>query len=148
MVWILWNFNNNTRDAYNTYNGELMNNSTYVTGYTGLESEALGLNGNLSQYVKVDDPRFEFTYRSFTIEIWFYPTGLTVADFGLFGHCKAMDTDQCLTVMIRNFQIYAGFYNGKDSLGRDDHFKTSAFFFFLQMICQAQLISPPIDGTM
>lgn len=123
-----------------------MNNSTYVTGYTGLESEALDLNGNLSQYVKVDDPRFEFTYRTFTIEIWFYPTWLTGADFGLFGHCKTMDTDQCLTIMIRNYQISAGFYNGKAMIISQQIL--FVFFFFLQMICQAQVTLLPIGGIM
>ena len=112
MVSILWTFNNNTNDVYNTYNGVAINSASYITGYTGLDSGALSLNGSSSQYVKVDDPVFEFTYRSFTIEIWFYPTLLTTGDFGLFGHCKAMETDQCLTMTIRNNRISCGFYNG------------------------------------
>lgn len=116
MVSILWTFNNNTNDAYNTYNGVAINSPSYVTGYTGLDSGALSFNGTSSQYVTVDEPVFEFTYRSFTIEIWFYPTVLITGDLGLFGHCKAMETDQCLTMMIRNNRIYCGFYNGKCTL--------------------------------
>ena len=60
MVSILWTFDNNTEDKYNTYNGIAVNNPSYVTGYAGLNSQALSLNGSSSQYVKVDDPLFEF----------------------------------------------------------------------------------------
>jgi hypothetical protein len=113
MVSILWSFDNNTNDAYNTYNGIAIGDPNYVTSYTALASKALSFNGSSSQYVEIDDPLFEFTYRSFTIEMWFYPTLLTAADFGLFGQCETMENDRCLTLMIRNYRVYFSFYKGK-----------------------------------
>jgi hypothetical protein len=113
MVSILWTFDNNTNDMYNIYNGIAVNGPNYVTSYTGLVSGALNFTDSLSQYVKVDSPSFDFTYRSFTIEIWFYPTLLTTAEFGLFGQCQTMTTDRCLSLMIKNECVYFGFYNGK-----------------------------------
>lgn len=113
MVSILWTFDNTTDDIYNIYNGIAVNSPNYVTSYTGLGSEAINLTGSSSQYVKVDDPLFDFTYRSFTIEIWFYPTLLTTSDFGLFGQCDTMTTDRCLSLMIKNDCVYFGFYDGK-----------------------------------
>jgi hypothetical protein len=113
MVSILWTFDNNTNDIYNVYNGIPVNGPTYGTSYTGLDSKALYLNGSLSQYIEVNDPLLEFTYRSFTIEMWFYPTLLTTADFGLFGQCETIEKDRCLMLMIRNYLVYFSFYDGK-----------------------------------
>lgn len=112
-VRMFWAFDNNTLDLYNTYNGIGVNSPTFVTGYTGLNSRALKANTVPAQYVVVSTPYFNFTYRSFTVELWFYPLALTASDFGFFGQCQSVSTRRCLIYMIRNFRLLLAFYGGK-----------------------------------
>ncbi len=113
IITAIWNFNNNTNDQYNIYNGIAVNAPTYATGYTNLTNTALKLNAPASQYVNISDPFLNLTYRSFTIEIWFYPTTLASSDYGLFGQCQTASMDLCLACMIRNNFTYLSFYSGK-----------------------------------
>ena len=98
---------------YNNYNGVALNAPNYVTGYTGLNSKALNVTSSLSQYVIVSTPYFNFTYRSFTVELWFYPTLLTSGDYGLFSQCQSFTPHYCLIYMIRNYRLLLSFYYGK-----------------------------------
>jgi hypothetical protein len=52
---VLLNFDNNTNDQYNNYNGIAMNTPNYTTGYTNLPDTALSLNAAASQYVQITD---------------------------------------------------------------------------------------------
>jgi hypothetical protein len=113
IVTAFWDFDNNTNDQNNVYNGVPINAPSYVTGYTNLSSTALSLNGASSQYVSVASPFLNLTYRSFTIEIWLYPTILTSSDYGLFGQCQTASMDLCLMYMIRNYSAYLGFDSGE-----------------------------------
>lgn len=55
----------------------------------------------------------DLTYKSFTVEMWFYPTMLTSGDFGLFGQCQTPIQDLCLILMIRNYRLLLAFQAGK-----------------------------------
>ena len=110
---VFWSLDNNTSDMYNNYNGVALNSPNYVIGYTGLNSSALSVTRSLSQYVIVTTPYFNFTYRSFTVELWFYPTLLTSGDYGLFGQCQSTTSNRCLIYMIRNYRLLLAFYSGK-----------------------------------
>jgi len=89
-----WNFNGDTTDQYNVYNGAAMNSPTYTTGYTNLTSTALSLIGSSSQYVQISEPFLSLSYVSFTVEIWLYPTALvSTQNYGLFGQCQTTSTD-------------------------------------------------------
>lgn len=70
-----WNFDSICSGVIDTYNGVLKNDTSFVSpGYNGYGS-ALSLDALRSQYVLV--PRFlNMTYRSFTWEMWAYPTSL------------------------------------------------------------------------
>lgn len=121
-VVVLWNFDNNTNDQYNNYNGIAMNTPSYITGYTNLSNTALNFIGTTSQYVTIANPFLNLTYTSFTVEIWFYPTTLTSGDYGLFGQCQTTSMDLCLTLIIRNYHVYLGFYSGELFHMRNHHF--------------------------
>ena len=109
----LWNFDGNTNDQYGTYNAVPANAPSFVTGYTGQSNTALAFDGSSSQYVIMSSTFVDLTNKSFTVEMWFYPTALTSGDYGLFGQCQTSSMDLCLMYMIRNYCIYLGFYNGK-----------------------------------
>ncbi len=113
IVVALWNFDNNTNDQYNNYNGIAANTPIYTTGYTDLSNTALSFSAGTSQYVKIADPFLNLTYRSFTVEIWFYPTTLSSGDYGLFGQCQIASMDLCLMFLIRNYYVYLGFLSGE-----------------------------------
>jgi hypothetical protein len=113
IITAIWNFDGNTDDQYNIYNGIAVNTPSYATGYTNLTGTALKLNAAASQYVNISNPFLNLTYRSFTVEIWFYPTTLVSSDYGLFGQCQTASMDLCLAYMIRNDRTYLGFYSGK-----------------------------------
>ena len=109
-----WNFNGDTTDQSNVYNGAAMNSPTYTTGYTNLTSTALSLIGSSSQYVQISEPFLSLSYVSFTVEIWLYPTALvSTQNYGLFGQCQTTSTDLCLNQMIKNNTPYLSFYSGR-----------------------------------
>lgn len=98
---------------YNNYNGIALNAPTYVTGYTGLNGKAMSFIGTSSQYVTVASPFFNLSYRSFTVEMWFYPTVLSSADYGLFGQFEAFSMDRSVACKISNYRLSFEFYSGK-----------------------------------
>jgi len=110
----LWTFDGNTNDQYNIYNAVAFNGPTYVTGYTGQNDTALAFND--SQYVMMSSSFVDLTNKSFTIEMWFYPTMLTSDDFGLFGQCQTPAPDLCLIAMIRNYRLLFAFESGNQCL--------------------------------
>ena len=113
----LWSFDNNALDSLSGYNGIGINSPSYYTpGINGYGS-ALLLDELNSQYVSVPEYR-NLAYRSFTIEMWIYPTGLTNADNGLFNHFHDWAADQLLHCTIRSYVLYFGFY-------RDDIYGSS-----------------------
>ena len=86
-----------------------MNSATYYTpGINGYGS-ALSLTRSSSQYVTVSTYR-NLTYRSFTVEMWFYATSLTTGDFGLFGQFYDAVTDQAIHYIIRNYKLLLAFF--------------------------------------
>ena len=109
----LWTFDGNTNDQYNIYNAVPFNGPSYVMGYTGQNNTALSFDNASSQYVSISSPYVNLTYRSITVEMWFYPTTLTSADYGLFGQCQTTAKDLCLIYMIRNYRILLAFHSGK-----------------------------------
>lgn len=113
IITAIWNFNNDTNDYYNNYNGVSANTASYVTGYTNLNNTAFSFISSSSQYVIINSPFLDLTNKSFTVEIWFYLTSLSSGDYGLFGQCQTTSMDKCLMYLIRNYHIYLGFYAGK-----------------------------------
>jgi hypothetical protein len=105
-----WPFDNNTLDILSNFDGIVVNNASYKTpGINGYGS-ALSVNQNQNQFVEVSTYR-NLTYRSFTVEMWFYCIDLTSADYGLFGQYYAQTTDQSLHYIIRNTLTYMGFWS-------------------------------------
>ena len=96
-------------DNISGHNGIGINSPSYYTpGINGYGS-ALLLDQLNSQYVNVPEYR-SLAYRSFTIEIWFYPTELTSSYHGLFGQHYGTATDQSLHCKIRSYAMYFGFW--------------------------------------
>ncbi|UJR18015.1 hypothetical protein I4U23_004916 [Adineta vaga] len=67
----LWLLDNNTDDLMNHFNGTLIGNASFVTGYVG---QAIALTNN--SYILLS--YIDFYLRSFTIELWFYQLCLHV----------------------------------------------------------------------
>jgi hypothetical protein len=106
----LWSFNNNTLDSLSGFNGVGINSPTYQTPGIDGHGSALSVSQGNSQYVNI--PTFRnLTYRSFTIDFWFYSTALTTADHGLVGQCYAAAIDQSFHILIRNYNLLFAFYS-------------------------------------
>ena len=105
-----WSFDNTTSDSTSVFNGVGVNSPTFYTpGIDGYGS-ALSINRASSQYVNVTTYR-NLSYTSFTVELWFYWTGSTSADYGFFGQYYAATTDKALHYQIRNYLLQLAFYN-------------------------------------
>jgi hypothetical protein len=105
-----WPFDNNTLDILLSFDGIAINNPSYKTpGINGYGS-ALYINRSQNQFVEVSTYR-NLTYRSFTVEMWFYWISLTTADYGFFGQYHAQTADQSLHCMIRNEKLFLGFFS-------------------------------------
>ncbi|CAF0952846.1 unnamed protein product [Adineta steineri] len=111
----LWSFDNNTLDSRSDYNGVGINSPTYKTPGINGHGSALSVDASIGQYVSVSKYR-NFTYTSFTIEMWFYLTELTSSAYGLFGQYYDTATDQSLHCKIYNDAMYFGFW-GDDLQG-------------------------------
>jgi hypothetical protein len=104
-----WSFDNNTLDSLSGYDGVGVNSPTYYKpGINGYGS-ALSVNRSIGQYVNVTKYR-NFTYTSFTIEMWFYPTVISSGDGGLFGQFYDTNQDQSLQCIIRSDVMFFGFF--------------------------------------
>ncbi|UJR17598.1 hypothetical protein I4U23_004494 [Adineta vaga] len=105
-----WSFDYNTNDSLSNFYGTPINSPTYQSlGIKGYGS-ALLFNSTLAQYVNVSTYR-NLTYRSFTVELWFYSTGLSVQDNGFFGQCHSNNKGFSLHYTIRNSKVYMDFFN-------------------------------------
>ncbi len=136
-------------DSLSIFNGVSVNYTTYKTpGINGYGS-ALSVNRTTGQYVNVPTYR-NLSYTSFTIELWFYWTALSNADYGFFGQYYAPATDQSLHLMIRNYVLYLGFFN--DDLSGATSLKTNtwyhaAFVYDYSNSTQRIYLNGEIDGT-
>lgn len=109
----LWTFDGDTLDTYRTYNAVPHNGPTYVMGITGQSGTALSFDRSASQYVVMSSSFVDLTYKSFTVEMWFYPTLLTELDHVLLSQCDSISPDRCLILMIRDYRLYLAFYAGR-----------------------------------
>ncbi|CAF0905837.1 unnamed protein product [Didymodactylos carnosus] len=117
---IEWQFDQNTQDYYNIYNGfPVFNNNdnssqlSYVSpGYTGYGS---ALNLTQEQAVIIPTPPYlNLSYSSFTFEVWLYPIQLSLErgqDNAILGQCQQQAQDKCLHLVIRQGRPYLGFLN-------------------------------------
>ncbi|CAF3828348.1 unnamed protein product, partial [Adineta steineri] len=106
-----WQFDNNTLDSISNLNGVAVNSPTYVTpGITG-SGYTLQLIRNNTQYVNITTYQ-NFTYVSFTVEMWIYPTSLnTSVAYALFAQRDYSGTDHLLHLIIQNNRLYMGFFS-------------------------------------
>lgn len=111
----LWSFDNNTLDSLSIFHGTPINHPTYQSPGINGYGFALSLNRTRNQYVNVTSYR-NLTYTSFTVQMWFYCITLTSGDYGLFGQNHAATTNEFLHYIIRNLEVYLGFYSN-DLLG-------------------------------
>ncbi len=145
----LWSFDNNTLDSLSIFNGVSVNYTTYrMPGINGYGS-ALSVNQTNGQYVNVPTYR-NLSYTSFTVELWFYWTTLSSADFGFFGQYYAPTTDQSLHLIIRNYALYMGFW--ADDLSTSTVLKTNiwyhaAFVYDYSSSTQTIYLNGQIDGN-
>ncbi|CAF1438448.1 unnamed protein product [Didymodactylos carnosus] len=99
------------------YNGVLINGATYYTSpgntyattpYFGL-GQSLYLQSSLNQSVIINSTFFNFSYTSFTVEAWIYPTTLS-GDNDILGQCQnSLGTNLCLYLILRGGRMFMGF---------------------------------------
>jgi hypothetical protein len=100
----LWLFNGDAYDSMNNFNGTLIGNPSFVTGYVG---QAIALSNN--SYILLS--YIDFYQRSFTIELWFYVTD-SISGSPLFGQCSSLTYEQCLHIGMNNdATLHMGFWN-------------------------------------
>lgn len=129
---IYWPFDNTTNDLTNSYNSTSINNPSYFLQstsqpYAGVGQGLLLLTAS-SQYVSVDSPFIDFTFKSFTIEFWIYPTAMTSSvDYGLIGQCQCSSCpNQCFYLIIRSTRLYVSFMN--NDLPGNQTFSTGTWY--------------------
>ncbi|CAF0767437.1 unnamed protein product [Rotaria sordida] len=105
-----WPFDNNALELYNGLNSTLSGLPSYTTSFLGYGA-AINLNQSLSQFVSITSMVIPLNSRSFTIEVWIYPIGLTGGEYGIFGQCQSTSTNLCLHFTSRNNKLYCGFYD-------------------------------------
>lgn len=120
-----WSFDNNTSDSLSNFNGTFIGNPTYIT--PGINSYGSALSFALNQYHYVEISRYKnLTYRSFTVEMWFYCTSLTNSQQGLFGQDHSSNIDESLHYQIRNSKLFLGFYS--DDLEGSSTIQTNTWY--------------------
>ncbi|CAF4223848.1 unnamed protein product, partial [Adineta steineri] len=106
----LWRFDNNSLDSIGNLSGVAVNSPRYVIpGITG-SGYALSLTRNNAQYVTIATYQ-NFSYVSFTLEMWFYLTSLNQSVSGLFSQRDSGTTDHQLILMVYHALIYVSFYS-------------------------------------
>ncbi|CAF4923209.1 unnamed protein product, partial [Rotaria sp. Silwood1] len=107
-----WSFDSNALELYNSgLDGTLSGSPTYATSFAGYGA-AISLTRSSTQYAYITPKVLPFNSRSFTIEAWIYPSGFSSSnDYGIFGQCQATSTNLCLHLIVRNNQLFCGFYN-------------------------------------
>ncbi|CAF4287090.1 unnamed protein product, partial [Rotaria sordida] len=104
-----WPFDNNALELYNGLNSTLSGLPSYTTSFLGYGA-AINLDQSLSQFVSITPIVIPLNSRSFSIEAWIYPIGLTGGEYGIFGQCQSTSTNLCLHFTSRNNKLYCGFY--------------------------------------
>ncbi|CAF4165438.1 unnamed protein product, partial [Adineta steineri] len=106
-----WKFDNNALDNISNLDGVGVNLPSYVTpGITG-SGYALQLIRNNTQYVTITTYQ-NFSYVSFTVEMWIYPTLLNTSVFyALFSQRDDAVIGRLLHLKIKNNRLYMGFYS-------------------------------------
>ena len=115
---IFWSFDNTLQDLYNIYNTVGTNGPTFSSpGYNGAGS-CLQLSSSSAQSVSVASPFLNLTYKSFSLEVWAYPTTMNnpSSDNAIFGQYEQSSTSRGLHINIRSQRIYFGFF-GDDVSG-------------------------------
>jgi hypothetical protein len=145
----LWSFDNNTLDSFSILNGISVNSASYRTpGINGYGS-ALSVNQTIGQYVNVPTYR-NFSYRSFTVEMWFYWTDFTSDDYGLFGQYYAQTTDQSLHLIVRHYNLLMGFF-GDDLTGstnlQNNNWYHVAFVYDYPSLTQTIYLNGKLEGN-
>ena len=102
----------------------MTNVSYHMPGINGYGS-ALSTDINEAQFVEIPTYR-NLSYRSFTVEMWFYLTDLDYDDHGLFGQHEASATCQSLHLIVRNTQLRMGFYG--DDLPGSTYLTTNKWY--------------------
>ncbi|CAF1019598.1 unnamed protein product [Didymodactylos carnosus] len=112
-----WSFDNTTQDLYGVYNGVLINGATYYTSpastnaatpYFGVGA-SLYLQSSLNQSVLINSTFFNFSYTSWTVEAWIYPTAVG-GDDDILGQCESsVGTNLCLYLILRGSRMFMGF---------------------------------------
>ncbi|CAF1523708.1 unnamed protein product [Rotaria sp. Silwood1] len=107
-----WSFDSNALELYNSaLDGALSGSPTYTTSFAGYGSAIYFIRSS-AQYVYITPKVLPFNSRSFTIEAWIYPIGFSSSnDYGIFGQCQATSYNLCLYFIVRNNQLYCGFYS-------------------------------------
>ncbi|CAF1668693.1 unnamed protein product, partial [Adineta ricciae] len=106
----LWSFDNNTNDSISNYHGVLSGSPIYRSpGLNGYGS-ALWFDAANNQFVNVPTYR-NLSYRSFTVQMWFYSTDTSSYTCGLFGQCHAANADESLHYVLRNGSPRLSFYS-------------------------------------
>jgi hypothetical protein len=113
---IFWNFNNNTNDLYNVYNGVPHRVSYSPLGITGYGA-AVTITYSPSTYVMVSTPYINLCNRSFTVDVWVYPgTTMYANDYIIVFLCPSQANYQCMQVLIRNgFPFLSLYYDDCNS---------------------------------
>jgi hypothetical protein len=106
-----WAFDGTFSDQMNTYNAIPVNNPSFIS--SGYVNQALILNASSNQYLYTS--YIPLINASFTIELWFYPTGYpNPTDHSLLGLCTLPSNDRCLHLTVRNFSgayfLYMSFF--------------------------------------
>jgi len=98
----LYLFDGNLNDISGYANGISCGFTTPSTSTIGYVSSSVTVSSSLNQYVQI--PNIDFSQKSFTIQVWIYPTGsISSGDYGLFSQCDSYNI--CLSFGIRNSRI-------------------------------------------
>ena len=110
-VWAYWAFENDFTDGTTLYNGTPTGSPTFTQGYVG---RAVSFTPFSGQRITTN-PRIPLANRTFSIDVWIYPTGLTNSiHHSICGMCSAGATDYCLHLTLAKngtfFTLYFGLY--------------------------------------
>ena len=107
MLTVLYPFNGNPNSLGSSASGILF--GTSLPGYNGgsyIGTQAIQFNTGYQQYVQI--PYLSLTQKSFTIEMWMYPSTVTVPmDYGIF--CQCDSNLVCLSLNFRNARFVLSF---------------------------------------
>ncbi|CAF3374954.1 unnamed protein product [Rotaria sp. Silwood2] len=108
MINILWPFDLNTNDFYNTYNGIPTNNPSYVP--SPVSTTAIHFQSSSQQSVEITQPPLKLTHTSFPVECWIHPISLSTYDNAIFAQCQNSSPQNCFHLGIRNATLFMNYY--------------------------------------